>query len=221
VGRLILWWCMKDSRTRSNILTRWCSTWFSLVAIYTPLWIIVCTNGEPPSSGKCFCITVWQSSWSFSHTWSMVWDLESLCCLFMTLLMCSFALVDWLLISRTILQCLNMSMLSGLSLLGFSWDFMHSRNVLWAQVFLISWSMICKKKSWGGHGIIIFFRGRLNAPILFMTLMASALVVLHSYWFVFILRIVVTMLRGKKNYNLYDKEAKDNKDVTSSEPSKE
>jgi len=51
--------------------------------------------------------------------------------------------------------------------------------------------------------------------------MLSALVVLHSYWFVFILRIMVTMLKGKSNYNLYDKGEKDKKDAPSSATTKE
>jgi hypothetical protein len=55
--------------------------------------------------------------------------------------------------------------------------------------------------------------GRLTSPVLFMTLMAAALVVLHFYWFVFIIRIVITILRGKKNYNSYDTTAKNQDDV--------
>jgi len=54
--------------------------------------------------------------------------------------------------------------------------------------------------------------GILASPIVFQIFMAAALVVLHFYWFVFILRIMLTMLRGKSNYNLYDKSAKKNED---------
>ena len=68
---------------------------------------------------------------------------------------------------------------------------------------------------------MIFDVERLASPMLFLILMLSALVILHSYWFIFILRILVTMLRGKKNYNLYDKGAKDKKDAASSEANKE
>ena len=39
---------------------------------------------------------------------------------------------------------------------------------------------------------------------LYMILMMSALVVLHLYWFVFILRIIIGVIEGKKEYNLYD-----------------
>jgi len=65
----------------------------------------------------------------------------------------------------------------------------------------------------------IFFSGRLTSTMLFLIVMLSALVILHFYWFIIILRILVTMLRGKKNYNLYDtagkKKAEDG--VTTSE----
>jgi len=53
--------------------------------------------------------------------------------------------------------------------------------------------------------------GYLTSPMLFLMLMLSCLVILHSYWFIFILRILVNMLRGKKNYNSYDTGAKGKK----------
>jgi len=53
-----------------------------------------------------------------------------------------------------------------------------------------------------------FDLGDLTSPMLFLILMLSSLVILHSYWFLLILRILVTMLTGKKNYNLYDPRAK-------------
>jgi len=68
-----------------------------------------------------------------------------------------------------------------------------------------------------GTAITYYFEhdvGRITSPMVFMMFMLMALVILHSYWFVFILRIMVTMLRGKSNYNLYDKSAKKNEDET-------
>jgi hypothetical protein len=67
----------------------------------------------------------------------------------------------------------------------------------------------------------IYDVGRLTSPMLFMLVMLSALVVLHFYWFIIILRILVTMLRGKKNYNLYDTAAKKQDGITTDKENKD
>jgi len=95
VVRLSPLWCMRVSHSVKNTLMPCSFTWFNLVATCILSLTIVFINGELPSSGKCFCIIVWLSFWSSSHTWPITWESEFLCCLFMTLLMCSFALVDW------------------------------------------------------------------------------------------------------------------------------
>jgi len=45
----------------------------------------------------------------------------------------------------------------------------------------------------------------LYSPNLFLALMLSALVILHVYWFLLILRVMVNMVAGKRDYNVYDK----------------
>jgi len=46
--------------------------------------------------------------------------------------------------------------------------------------------------------------GILYSPNLFLALMLSALVILHVYWFVLILRVMVGLFTGKKHYNVHD-----------------
>lgn len=46
--------------------------------------------------------------------------------------------------------------------------------------------------------------GILYSPHLFMTLMLASLVILHIYWFICILKVLVNMVTGKKHYNDYD-----------------
>jgi len=53
--------------------------------------------------------------------------------------------------------------------------------------------------------------GRLYSIYLYQVVMMMALVVLHFYWFVFIMRIFVLLIMGKSNYNLYDNSKKKNK----------
>lgn len=50
--------------------------------------------------------------------------------------------------------------------------------------------------------------GILYSPYLFMALMLTALLVLHFYWFVFIIRIMFALFRGKSNWNVYDNKKK-------------
>jgi len=40
---------------------------------------------------------------------------------------------------------------------------------------------------------------------IYMCLMMSALVILHIYWFTYIMRILVGIISRKKEYNIYDK----------------
>jgi len=77
-------------------------------------------------------------------------------------------------------------------------------------IFIISWlffRLYAFPKHIVGAGIAYYMYndyGVLNSAMVFLIFMMAALVILHAYWFLLIFRILVAMLSGKKNYNLYD-----------------
>lgn len=77
-------------------------------------------------------------------------------------------------------------------------------------LFIVSWiffRLYAFPKYIVGAGFDYFLThdyGMLNSPFLFLFLMMAALVILHAYWFLFIFRILIAMISGKANYNVYD-----------------
>lgn len=65
-----------------------------------------------------------------------------------------------------------------------------------------------------GQALYAFFTQYIHNPdlmysiYLYMVTMMSSLVILHLYWFTIIIRIVIQMVVGKKEFNVYDNNAK-------------
>lgn len=89
-------------------------------------------------------------------------------------------------------------------------------NIMCYIMFVASWMyfrLFVFPKCIVGQGFESFFDypvDMMYTVYLHLLVMMSALVVLHLYWFVFVMRITVEVLQGKADPNLYDKSRKSN-----------